>query len=242
MPTRPLLALVAVLLLLGGATVFYFAGQEPGPLVRIEKPAAIGGGSIDLDLIVDAIGGGLTRLDVAVEQAGRTLPLFSLASSGAAKFTQETPDRMRVTQTTAAGSLTGLRDGPARVVVTASRGVLFGLRQAESVTTRDVAVRMTPPSLAVVSTHHYVNLGGAEMVVYRVTPADTSSGVQVGDRFYAGFPAAGDRLTHAALADRRAILRPSSGDRDDARTHRLVRPVCTADHRLRMVGHQLPAR
>ncbi len=191
MPTRPLLALVSVLLLLGGATVFYFAGQEPGPLVRIEKPAAIGGGSIDLDLIVDAIGGGLTRLDVAVEQAGRTMPLFSLASSGAAKFTQETPDRMRVTQTTVAGSLPGLRDGPARVVVTASRGVLFGLRQAESVTARDVAVRMTPPSLAVVSTHHYVNLGGAEMVVYRVTPADTTSGVQVGDRFYAGFPAAG---------------------------------------------------
>ncbi|HOG27705.1 MAG TPA: M23 family metallopeptidase [Vicinamibacterales bacterium] len=201
MPTRPLLVIALVLLLLGAAAAFYFAGQEPGPLVRIEKPAAIGGGSVELDLIVDAIGGGLTRLDAAVEQEGRTLPLFSLASSGSATFTQETADRMRVKQTTPAGSLAGLRDGPARVVVTAARSVLFGLRTAESVTARDVAVRMTPPALAVVSTHHYVNLGGSEMVVYRVTPSDASSGVQVGDRFYPGFAAAGAAAAGARPAD-----------------------------------------
>jgi murein DD-endopeptidase MepM/ murein hydrolase activator NlpD len=42
-----------------------------------------------------------------------------------------------------------------------------------------------------VSTHHYVKLGGAEMVVYRVAPPDASSGVQVGDRYYPGYPASG---------------------------------------------------
>jgi murein DD-endopeptidase MepM/ murein hydrolase activator NlpD len=43
----------------------------------------------------------------------------------------------------------------------------------------------------VVSTRHYIKLGGAEMIVYRVVPPDVSSGVQVGDRYYPGFPAAG---------------------------------------------------
>jgi len=41
------------------------------------------------------------------------------------------------------------------------------------------------------STHHFVNLGASEMVVYRVTPADVASGVRVGDRVYPGFSAAG---------------------------------------------------
>ncbi len=191
MSLKTALALVLGLLILGGSAAFYYAGQEPGPLVKIEEPAAIGRGSVTLNLVVDSIGTKLQRLDAALEQQGKTIPLFALASPGSARFTQETAERMRITQTTTAGSFSGLRDGPARIVVTASRSVLFGLRHAESVTTRDITVRMTPPTVAAVSTHHYVNLGGAEMVVYRVTPADTTSGVQVGDRYYPGFPAAG---------------------------------------------------
>ena len=42
-------------------------------------------------------------------------------------------------------------------------------------------VRLTPPQIAVQSSHHYINHGGSEMVVYRVTPADAVSGVRVGD-------------------------------------------------------------
>ena len=42
-------------------------------------------------------------------------------------------------------------------------------------------VRLERPQVAVLSTKHYVNLGGSEMVVYRATPADVESGVQVGD-------------------------------------------------------------
>ena len=189
-----------VLLIAGGALVFYYAGQEPGPLVQIEKPAAIGGGPVALDVTVDSVGTRLRRLDVSVEQLGRVFPLFSLDDPGSARFGQETPDRIRVTQESPSSALAGLRDGPARLVVTASRGVLFGIRRADTVETRELAVRLTPPELAVVSRHHYVNHGGAEMVVYRVTPADATSGVQAGNRFYPGFPAAGAAGTRPAGA------------------------------------------
>ncbi len=191
MSFKTVLAAAVALLLAGGIVVYYYAGQEPGPLVKIEKPAAIGGGAVALDVTVDALGSKLRGLEVSVEQEGRVFRLFSLDAPGQARFTQETPDRIRITQDSPASAVTGLRDGPAKLVATASRDVLYGIRRAESVETRDLAVRLTPPRIAAVSMHHFVNLGGAEMVVYRVTPADATSGVQVGNRYYPGYPAAG---------------------------------------------------
>ena len=179
------------LLLAGGSVVYYYAGQEPGPLVKIEKPAAIGGGPVALDVTVDSVGTALRRLDVSVEQQGRVFRLFSLDAPGEARFVQETADRIRITQEIPSGAITGLRDGPARLVVTASREVLYGIRRAETDEARELSVRLTPPKLTVVSRHHYVNLGGAEMVVYRVSPADATSGVQVGNRYYPGYAASG---------------------------------------------------
>jgi murein DD-endopeptidase MepM/ murein hydrolase activator NlpD len=200
MSFRTVLVAALALLLAGGAVAFYYAGQEPGPLVRIDRPAAIGGGGVALDVTVDSLGTTLRALDVSVEQQGRVFRLFSLDAPGAARFAQETPHRMRITQESPPGALNGLRDGPARLVVTASRGVLFGVRSAGSVETRELPVRLAPPKIAVVSRHHYVNLGGAEMVVYRVTPADATSGVQAGNRYYPGFPAGGASGTRAAGA------------------------------------------
>jgi murein DD-endopeptidase MepM/ murein hydrolase activator NlpD len=79
--------------------------------------------------------------------------------------------------------------------VRAARPVVFGIRQAESEAVRDVEVRLEPPRVAVLSTFHYINHGGAEFVVYRATPADVESGVRVGDRTYPGFPASAVRVT-----------------------------------------------
>jgi len=175
----------------GGAIVFHLAGQEPGPLITVHKPAAVGGGPFTLEVSVDSIGTPLTRIEATLEQQGRVFPVFSLAAPGSARFIQETPERIRVVHTLPAGSFKGLQDGTARLVLTATRQVLRGLRTADTSVSRDVTVRLTPPSIAVVSTHHYIKLGGAEFVVYRVSPPDAVSGVQVGDRFYPGFPAAG---------------------------------------------------
>ena len=73
----------------------------------------------------------------------------------------------------------------------AARPVLYGLREIESVETRDVQVRLEPPQLGVLSTFHFINHGGSEFVVYRVTPEDVMSGVRVGDKQYPGYPAKG---------------------------------------------------
>ncbi len=49
------------------------------------------------------------------------------------------------------------------------------------------------------STHHYINVGGSEAIVYRVTPPDVESGVRVGDVIYPGFSGSTAGLTDPEL-------------------------------------------
>jgi murein DD-endopeptidase MepM/ murein hydrolase activator NlpD len=56
---------------------------------------------------------------------------------------------------------------------------------------------LEPPRIAVLSTHHYVNHGGSEMVLYRATPPDVASGVRVGMLEYRGYPASGAGVPNA---------------------------------------------
>jgi murein DD-endopeptidase MepM/ murein hydrolase activator NlpD len=81
-----------------------------------------------------------------------------------------------------------LKAGPARIVVSATRKSFLSLRTLTTTATKDIQVRLEPPRISVVSTHHYVNHGGTEFVVYRATPSDVASGVRVGDVEYPGFP------------------------------------------------------
>jgi len=94
-----------------------------------------------------------------------------------------------------------LKSGPARVVVTASRSVVYGIRTLQSSASKDVQVRLERPRISIVSTHHYVNHGGSEMAVYRVTPSDVTSGVLVGDVEYPGYPAAGANVEGVRISD-----------------------------------------
>jgi murein DD-endopeptidase MepM/ murein hydrolase activator NlpD len=177
---------------LGGA--YYVAGKSDGPAITINQPSVIGQGGT-LDVTVDAPAGELTALNIQLEQKGRTFPVFDLASAPAeAAVTQG--DRVRVTRPLGKKTLPELANGPATLRVSASRTVFRKLRQVSSESSREIQVRLTPPRVSVVSTHHYVNQGGAEMLVYRVSPPDVTSGVRVGDFTYPGFASAG-----AGLAD-----------------------------------------
>ena len=132
--------------------------------------------------------GQLSRLDVSLEQNGKSYPIFALNQPTDATTRQEAADRLFISRPIGKRAIPELQPGPARIVVHAARPVLRGMRQIAVEATRDVQVRLEPPQASVVSTFHYVNLGGAEFIVYRATPADVESGVRVGDRIYPGFP------------------------------------------------------
>ena len=181
-----LLLLAAILL--GGAYVYAGRGGAPG--IAFDKPDRFIGQSGTLDVAITA-GGPLSRLDAVLEQGGQSVPLFSMAQPGNATLKQETPERVRLTRGIGKADVPQLKQGEARIVVTAARRGFMGLRTMEASASKSVQVRLEPPRVGVVSIHHFVNLGGAEAVVYRATPNDVSSGVRVGDIVYPGFSLSG---------------------------------------------------
>jgi murein DD-endopeptidase MepM/ murein hydrolase activator NlpD len=193
---RTLLVLI-VLLAFGAGAAWYFAGRAPGPAIAIVQPDKAIGQSGELVVNIDTPGGKLTQLDIAMEQNGKRMPLFGLSGDNAAQMTREGDRRIRVARFIGKRQIPELEAGNARIAVTAVRPVLFGYRKAQSTAGRDIEVRLAPPQIAVQSTHHYLNQGGAEMVVYRVTPADAASGVRVGEQEYPGFPASGAGIANA---------------------------------------------
>jgi murein DD-endopeptidase MepM/ murein hydrolase activator NlpD len=188
-----------LLILLGAAAgaAYYAAGYMQGPVIAINQPSVIGLGGT-LDVSVEVPHGELSSLDVRLEQKGREFPILTLASAPQGSVVTD-GNRVRVTHPVGKATLPELQSGTATIRVSAARQVLRGLRQIATDGSRVVQVRLTPPRLGVVSTHHYVNMGGSEMVVYRVTPADVESGVRVGDRPYPGFPGSGASLTDPDL-------------------------------------------
>ncbi len=180
-----------VILAVAAGIVFVVASRGAAPSIQVLQPAKAIGVDAVLDVTIETPKARFSRLDITLEQNGKSTPLFSLAAPGSATLKQETPDQIRISRPIGKRALPDLQAGAARIVVTAARTTLFGLRTKEASAIREVTARFNPPRVAAVSTHHYVNLGGSEMVVYTVSPPDVTSGVLVGDMFYPGFPASG---------------------------------------------------
>lgn len=182
-----LVFLLLVMLAAAGAT-YYAAGRAAVPVIRIHQPAIVGQTGT-LDVTVDAPRGELEELSIALVQDGKTFPVLELPTAPAESIAREGGDRLRIKGSIGRKTTPELHTGQAQLTVSAARPVLWGLRTVSSRATRDVQVRLEPPRVSVVSTHHYINVGGAELVVYRVNPPDVESGVRVGGIGYRGFPA-----------------------------------------------------
>ena len=193
--------LVSLLLVLGLAAggAYVVAGRMPGPAIEINKPEKFVGTETPVEVIVRATPTELKTLTIVFEQNGKQFPVYSLGQEGAQ--VTEVDGGIQVTQTVGKNSVPEMQSGPARILVTASRPVVYGIREAENTVVKDVQVRLERPRVAVLSRHHFINHGGAEFVVYRATPEDVTSGVVVGDVEYPGFPASQAGLPGATIND-----------------------------------------
>lgn len=193
------LLLVIVLAAAAAAGAWMWASRQSGPTITIRGPERFIGQTTSLELTVEAPGGRFSRIDAAVEQNGRMMPVFALGQPSEAGMKQESAERIYIMRPVGKRDIGELQEGPAKIVVHAARPLLWGMRQAESTATRDIQVRLQPPRVAVLSTHHYVNHGGAELVIYRATPPEVASGVRVGERTYPGFPGSAVGLQDPAI-------------------------------------------
>ena len=172
------LILLALILcaIAGVGVMWYLAGVEPGPTITVTTPEKFIGRATPLSITIESPTE-IAMTSVMVTQNGKPAPLNDLNSDASGT---------RVVISATIGR-DGLANGPATLVVDASRKTFYGLRTVSSQLTRDLTVRLDPPRVAVVSLHHYINLGGAEFVVLRATPDDVEAGIQVGDARYPAY-------------------------------------------------------
>jgi len=196
---RAFLFLILLAALVAGGA-FLYAGRMPGPQIQINKPEKFVGTATPLDVVVTAPGATLSKLQIVLDQGGTQTTIYTQGDTSGAPPKIE-GDRIQINREVGKQTVPTIKPGPARIIVTAARKVLRNLRTVESTVTRDVEVRLERPRVSVVSSHHYVNLGGTEMVVYRVTPDDGESGVLVGDIEYPGYPATGARAPGVSISD-----------------------------------------
>jgi murein DD-endopeptidase MepM/ murein hydrolase activator NlpD len=197
---RILLTVVLILLVAVGG-VFVIAGRMAGPAIEIRQPAKFVGASSPLEVAVSAPGAKLDGLQILLEQDGKQHTLFTLADQKGTTLKQDGADRLLISGSVGRQRVPELKSGPARVLVSASRAVVYGIRTIESSASKEVQVRLERPRISIVSTHHYVNHGGSEIAVYRVTPSDVTSGVLVGDVEYPGYPATGANVEGIRISD-----------------------------------------
>ena len=202
------LSALLVLLLLAAAAIYVGAGFLPGPTIQIARPEQFVGLATPMDVLVDVPDRAVASLLVSFEQDGASTPLAAYDAGGApaAPAAELVPvdaaeGRVRVSAEVGRTTVPTIKSGPARLVVRASRRVLYGLREVSTEISRDVQVRLERPRVSVISSHHFINHGGAELVVYRVSPEDVESGVLVGGVEYPGFPAAGAAIEGGRIAD-----------------------------------------
>jgi murein DD-endopeptidase MepM/ murein hydrolase activator NlpD len=198
-----------VLVGLAGAAAYVAAGRSAPPHLTINKPDRPIGQSGGVDVTAEAPNAKFTALTITLEQNGKSVPLVDLLAhergekppgdATAVNVTNVDRNTLRIISPLGKQSVPTLQSGAARIVVTATRPSFLNLRQITTTASKDFQVRLEPPRIAVVSTHHYVNHGGAEFVVYRATPPDVSSGVRVGDVEYPGFPIGSDPAVKGAF-------------------------------------------
>jgi len=193
---RKLLVLAGVIGL-GAVAAWFAAGSAVGPTINIVRPQKFVGLDTPVQIAITVPGGRLSALTVAFEQKG----VVTAVVDNTAAVALNAEGQGTVEANVGRGTVPALATGPGRLVVTASRPVMWGLRTVSTQVSHDVQVRLERPRVTVLSTHHYINLGGSEMVVYRAEPADVVSGVRVGDLEYPGYPASGIEAEGIAITD-----------------------------------------
>jgi murein DD-endopeptidase MepM/ murein hydrolase activator NlpD len=186
----PLVLGLAALLIIGLVTSLR-VGPPPKLALRTDRPAL--GRRTTVRLAAEAGGRGLAALRLELLQGDRTLLLVRRTYTPRPPwaFWGARTVRDEVAVEVGTDTVKGLEAGEAVLRATALRAGTWLRSPAPVVEELRLPVRLTPPSLALLSSQHYVAQGGAEVVVYRAGETAVADGVRSGDWFFPGFPLPG---------------------------------------------------
>jgi murein DD-endopeptidase MepM/ murein hydrolase activator NlpD len=184
---RNLIIVLAALAVLAAAALLVSRLERGRPGVESPRPIRYIGPSTRLDFVVTDAGTGLRRVTVTVRQAGADKELYAEDLTPAGLLGGGVKSRP-VTVTLDPKAI-GLAQGEAAVIVAARDNAWWGFgRGNETVREFAVVVDTIPPRVDVLSTAHNIKPGGTGLVVYRLGEPVESSGVEVGDVVFPGYP------------------------------------------------------
>lgn len=197
------LLILFALTLIGGFAVSVQRWEGQPPTIRFDREFKSLGRKPPLSLQIEDTGNGLSQISVSLKQKEQLVSLVEESFPGPSLLTFWNTGEKK-SATIDLGKLISekykVQDGPASLVISASdyswRG-FFGGNHTQL--QRDFVFDVYPPRLEVLSSQHYINQGGSECVVYRVSPDAEISGVQAGPNFFPGYPSGSDPSLRFAL-------------------------------------------
>ncbi|PYV31012.1 MAG: M23 family peptidase [Acidobacteria bacterium] len=187
---------VLILLLVSLIVLVVALARNPAPAIRIKGQIKGLGAETKVAFEVSDPGHRIRRVDVSVSQEGHSFAVpheeaqFGEGPRPWWKFwAPRGENSLSVVAMAGRKTLPELHEGRATLVIEATNdswGRFF--RGGRSQVLLDLPVRFTPPRADVLSIHHYINQGGAELVVFRVSPGTIESGVEVGRLTFPSWP------------------------------------------------------
>jgi murein DD-endopeptidase MepM/ murein hydrolase activator NlpD len=185
-PLPIIIMVVLGLLVAGGLYVLVRMLFAPRPQIALAAPFDVVGRNAPLVLDVKDEHG-LKHVRVTVKQGDQELVVHEET------FSPPRPSA-QVRWSPAQDKRLRLKEGPGHLTAVARNASWGNFFKGKTATLeKDFTARLVPPRLEVLTTQHYVNQAGCDMIVYRVTPPDAESGVVVGNYFFKGVPMPGAR-------------------------------------------------
>jgi murein DD-endopeptidase MepM/ murein hydrolase activator NlpD len=177
-PGAGLIYAIVAIVILGGGYLLVPRFEWHAPQIKINP---------DTDAI------GLAPIDIEVTEQGSGLKFFSavLTSAGTEHTLVSEQYEQPVLQkkfTVTLSKLTGLKEGPAALRVTArDRSWWNFFRGNEAVVQKNLTIDITPPTLELLADDRYVNFGGVGVIVYKPSPDTIATGIKISNYFFPGY-------------------------------------------------------
>ena len=184
---RPRRGLAVILLLLFAVLAALLGGGYYLLRPRLEADAP----QIAITPETDVVG--LAPLEIRITDVGTGLKAVTatLSSGGSEQtlasehFAQPVAEK---TLTVALAKLSGIKEGPAILRVTARDASLWKwFAGNEAVIQKNFTIDLTPPTLELVADDRYVNFGGVGVIVYKPSPEAVTTGIKIGNYFFPGY-------------------------------------------------------
>jgi murein DD-endopeptidase MepM/ murein hydrolase activator NlpD len=175
------LAIILIVIIVGLVAWTFKRWEGQAPQITMDRELKAVGKNPELNVSVADMGSGLDHVTVRLKQKDSEIILVDEALKQAPSKTYDL-GKMLAAQPK-------LEAGPTTLTIQAvDHALLRFFRGNTASLDKTFTVDVTPPTLEVFSAQHYINQGGSECVVYRVSEDAEVTGVQVGPHFFPGFP------------------------------------------------------